>query len=1329
MARAESKMVMGYLPIEERHYPALLSLITPATPSIKMLDPFAGEGEFLDVAASAWNITPYANELDGERATKCLERFGPKHAVRCDVERLIASNNAFGLIWANPPYDHDAAAQDNKRVEFRYLRHAWKWVMDGGIVMWVVYRHHITEDAAAFLAKNSRSVDVWALPGKHLGEYDQVTLIAIKGINPDPEALYTQILAEKAQPRPLTVQPEPIYRLPQPPSLNRFVFAPDMIDEEQGLRLIEEQGAWKTQGFQALLEIPRPPIQIEPVVAPRPGHTALVLAAGVANGAVIETADYGQVAIRGKTQHVEQVARVEVEAAPNDPDRQVKKTTIRLKPTTTLTLLAHDGTVVEMDGDEALLNFITSNRTALAQYLNQKFSPMYRFDFNGMSRFLDRIRLKGKYPLYTAQKHVVAAVTRGFESRASILLIGQMGCGKTALGGTTAISIATGVVNALRDQITGDQVVLVVAPPHLIDKWKRELLSISPNIVVEQLNRHEDVKAFMSRAARLGSGIAKIGLIKRDMTKLGAGREAAVIWRTENLALWRKDQPTPEGYEPQQRITKQRVPKCPHCGCTVMQEKKEIETPATESWLKSGKRYCQVCNTPLWQDARDKGSRPKPGQKYPTKNPRFRLDEYIKRLYGDRVFLLIWDECHEAQNGDTGNGESFGRLAGVAQKVLAMTGTPFNGRSSSIFNLEYHLNPRTRQRYNWGGAPRLARKAHGERGFQSVVEDSSKQRGRAESRWVSEMGVREQVVEERPSYDKETGAFTGTTTYERPYEEAPGISPLLVAEVLDHAVFFSLKDLGKVLPQYEEIALPVEMEADTYEQYDRTRQMLKDYLIQRKWEGDTTFRGAYLQWAMGWVNTPFRPYQVIHNLKHGLTGEKQPYIVTSIPSYGEERVYAKEQALIDLVRAELADNRPCVIYLRQTDTRDIQPRIEALIRQHVPEARPFILKNTVDAERREKVIDAEIARGTNVLICNPTLVQTGLDLIYFPTLVFYEITFNLSTMMQAAARSYRLNQTHTLCKVYYLFYEATMEQTAVQLMSRKQRAAKLLTGDIGLTGLDALTEGEGGLEEALLAAIGRDEALLDPSELFKADSAQGAIDAEDAAFWNVEVDEAVPTTSVEFSPVLPLGDDPLIAVAVELGGVVHTVKAGLSIRQPVGEDETHLLVRSVATYLDNIHIMADSNQYAKLQAKLLIALTEGVQNEDGTRRVLGMRDPDFTHSTIHEETLKHWVRGWLKVQRVVFTGCEDEVAGHIISMSKQALDLFTLPKSQPAINESSEQDNATKQSTKVLPRKPAAKSVKRKFNLLALPDELAETPSSNPLTAPEELAVQQLALF
>jgi len=66
----------------------------------------------------------------------------------------------------------------------------------------------------------------------------------------------------------------------------------------------------------------------------------------------------------------------------------------------------------------------------------------------------------------------------------------------------------------------------------------------------------------MEKAALLGPGIAKIGLIKRDMTKLGAWREIGVVWRDEHIALWQHGQPTPEGYEPHQRLVKKRMPKC-----------------------------------------------------------------------------------------------------------------------------------------------------------------------------------------------------------------------------------------------------------------------------------------------------------------------------------------------------------------------------------------------------------------------------------------------------------------------------------------------------------------------------------------------------------------------------------------------------------------------------------------------------------------------------------------------------------------------------------------------------------------------------------------------
>ena len=185
-------------------------------------------------------------------------------------------------------------------------------------------------------------------------------------------------------------------------------------------------------------------------------------------------------------------------------------------------------------------------------------------------------------------------------------------------------------------------------------------------------------------------------------------------------------------------------------------------------------------------------------------------------------------------------------------------------------------------------------------------------------------------------------------------------------------------DLGKALPKYEEIALPVEMDADCYEQYDRTRQHLKDYLIARRWEGDSSFRGGYLQWSMSWLNTPHLPYPIIHNCKDRLTGRVRSHTVKALDSAGTERIYAKEQALIDLVTAELAANRPCVIYVRQTDKRDLQPRLADLLTRHVPGVKPFILRDSISAERRERVINTQVETGMNIMIANPELVKTGI---------------------------------------------------------------------------------------------------------------------------------------------------------------------------------------------------------------------------------------------------------------------------------------------------------------------------------------------------------------
>src|SRR5438094_6012633 len=111
--------------------------------------------------------------------------------------------------------------------------------------------------------------------------------------------------------------------------------------------------------------------------------------------------------------------------------------------------------------------------------------------------------------------------------------------------------------------------------------------------------------------------------------------------------------------------------------------------------------------------------------------------------------------------------------------------------------------------------------------------------------------------------------------------------------------------------------------------------------------------------------------------------------VHTISGLPEDRLYSKERWLIDVVREELAQGRGVAVFVRQTGERNIQPRIAKLLTDHIPGAKPFILKGNVKADQRETVLDKRLAAGTNILICNPRLVQTGLDLCSLPTIIFF----------------------------------------------------------------------------------------------------------------------------------------------------------------------------------------------------------------------------------------------------------------------------------------------------------------------------------------------------
>ena len=83
-----------------------------------------------------------------------------------------------------------------------------------------------------------------------------------------------------------------------------------------------------------------------------------------------------------------------------------------------------------------------------------------------------------------------------------------------------------------------------------------------------------------------------------------------------------------------------------------------------------------------------------------------------------------------------------------------------------------------------------------------------------------------------------------------------------------------------------------------------------------------------------------------------------------------------------------------LVYATHTGTRDITERMEQFLSQHG--FKVAVLKaDTVAPDRRESWVDERVKQGVDVLVCHPRLVQTGLDLVDFPTICWFETEFSV----------------------------------------------------------------------------------------------------------------------------------------------------------------------------------------------------------------------------------------------------------------------------------------------------------------------------------------------
>lgn len=408
----------------------------------------------------------------------------------------------------------------------------------------------------------------------------------------------------------------------------------------------------------------------------------------------------------------------------------------------------------------------------------------------------------------------------------------------------------------------------------------------------------------------------------------------------------------------------------------------------------------------------------------------------LKRLGKKSIDCQIIDEAHlfAAQSNQ---GESFANICRLGKVNIPMTGSLTGGKASDLFKLLFRLCPR------------------------KMIESGYSYKD--ESLFVDHYGRKKQEI---ISYRDKLNA-SGTKITRKPWIEIPGISPMLYNRMLaNYMVSRKIEDMNIPLPRLRYFKHEIEMCEDLKENYDSLKGQFLNYLKRHK---GVSLGGSYINGLISYPDMPQQPPVYYYD------------DLVADPKWMEleGRILPKEKKLIETIKKELAEGRRTLIYATFTGEKGVSKRLLDVLSK---EFKVSELKgNKVKVEKREYWIENEYQKGTEVIITNPECVSTGLDIIQYPTIYFYEIPLNTKTLRQAEKRAYRPSQPKE-CRIYYSYYKNSIQQDIILLQSQKKRASLALEGVFSEDALSMMASG-GDTIEAMLNKVLEGQITLKESEL------------------------------------------------------------------------------------------------------------------------------------------------------------------------------------------------------------------------------------------------------
>jgi hypothetical protein len=165
-----------------------------------------------------------------------------------------------------------------------------------------------------------------------------------------------------------------------------------------------------------------------------------------------------------------------------------------------------------------------------------------------------------------------------------------------------------------------------------------------------------------------------------------------------------------------------------------------------------------------------------------------------------------------------------------------------------------------------------------------------------------------------------------------------------------------------------------------------------------------------------------------------------------------------------------------------------------------------------------------------VFIGHPRLIQTGLDLVFCPAILWYQTGYSTFTLRQASRRSWRIGQTKAVT-VRFICYENTTQVGCLRLMGRKLLVSMALEGKFSESGLQSMDEGADVLTTLARELVMNRGVGQSADEVWKALQAQQPqIEASAATETEPKpTSEVQPTSMLRSDSSLILGQDGVIA--------------------------------------------------------------------------------------------------------------------------------------------------------------------------------------------------------